>query len=65
MNTLCQNIKMYPVQSRMQEALSYLVKLENAVDSALRSSSMMLVGIAIEGCGKSRVLLNGIVQQLH
>jgi cyclase len=55
------------VEEKIQTDIDYLLKLREAVDSALASSSpdIALDAIDIESCGKSRILLNGMVGQLH
>jgi hypothetical protein len=52
------------VDEKIQEDLDYLEKLRNAVDRALTTPTP-LESVAIEACGKSRILLNGAVEQLH
>lgn len=55
------------VEERIQSDIGYLKALREAVDSALlsRAPEKALEAIDIEKCGKSRILLNGTVQQLH
>lgn len=55
------------VDEKIQGDVDYLHKLRDAVDTALASPSpdSALDAIDIEQCGKSRILLNGAVQQLH
>jgi cyclase len=55
------------VDEEIQRNIDYLVRLREAVDSALASHSpqVALDAIDIEDCGKSRILLNGAVQILH
>ena len=55
------------VEEKIQTDVDYLLKLKTAVDSALasRSPEAALEAIDVESCGKSRVLLNGTVEQLH
>lgn len=55
------------VKDKIQSDLDYLVELGKAVDRALKTSDpeASLERIDVEDCGKSRVLLNGMVQQLH
>jgi cyclase len=55
------------VEEKLQEDLDYLVKLREVVGQALikPSPEQALSAISIEDCGKSRILLNGAVQQLH
>ncbi len=55
------------IEEKVQGDIDYLVKLRQAVEQALVNSSpsKALNAISIEDCGRSRVLLNGAVQQLH
>ncbi|PJF40138.1 MAG: hypothetical protein CUN54_06430 [Phototrophicales bacterium] len=55
------------VEARVQDDIDYLIKLREAVDDALAQEEpdAALAAIDIESCGKSRVLLNGIGEQLH
>jgi cyclase len=55
------------VEDKIQSDIKYLQKLQKAVDNALasRSPEAALDAINIESCGKSRILLNGTVGQLH
>jgi glyoxylase-like metal-dependent hydrolase (beta-lactamase superfamily II) len=55
------------VEEKIQTDIDYMHKLRQAVDTALASSSpeLALEAIDIESCGKSRILLNGTVGQLH
>ena len=55
------------VSEKIQNDLDYLVKLGELVDLALSSAQpeTALNAIDIEQCGKSRILLNGMVEQLH
>ncbi|MFW5748712.1 MAG: MBL fold metallo-hydrolase [Chloroflexota bacterium] len=55
------------VDDKLSSDIDYLVKLDQAVTDALESDhpDRALDAIDIESCGKSRVLLNGIVEQLH
>lgn len=57
------------VQQRLREDIRYLETLRTAVQHALSSPpsklDAALASISLEQCGKSRVLLNGYVQQLH
>jgi len=57
------------VQQRLREDIRYLESLRTAVQRALKSPpsklDQALASISLEQCGKSRVLLNGYVQQLH
>lgn len=55
------------VQEKIESDIGYLHALRDAVDAALLSGNAddALDAIDIESCGKSRILLNGTVQQLH
>ncbi|GAB4509336.1 MAG: hypothetical protein OHK0046_04130 [Anaerolineae bacterium] len=55
------------VEEKILGDINYLVKLRQAVEVALTSASpsKALSAIDIEDCGRSRILLNGAVQQLH
>lgn len=59
------------VEAKLKEDIAYLKKLQIAVDKAIHSATTpakldkALEAVRIESCGKSRVLLNGAVQQLH
>ena len=55
------------VEEKLQGDIDYLVQLGYAVDDALNSTQPdpALQAITIESCGKSRVLLNGMVSKLH
>lgn len=55
------------IQEKIESDIHYLQTLHAHVVRAVESDSpqVMLEGIDIEACGKSRVLLNGMVQQLH
>lgn len=55
------------IEEKIQSDIDYLIKLRTAVDGALmkQSPEKALEAIDIEACGKSRILLNGMVQQLH
>ncbi len=55
------------VEEKIQTDIEYMQKLRQAVDTALvsRSPEVALEAIDIESCGKSRILLNGTVGQLH
>lgn len=59
------------VEAKLNEDLAYLQHLQQAVDLALQTSptparlEKALDGIQLEACGKSPILLNGAVQQLH
>ncbi len=52
------------IDDKIESDLVYLQKLRTAVDRAL-AKGVPLDTIDIEACGKSRILLNGAVQQLH
>jgi cyclase len=55
------------VEEKLLSDIEYLLKLREGVDEALasRSPEAALEAIDIESCGKSRILLNGTVGQLH
>lgn len=55
------------VEAKILGDIEYLVKLREAVEAALASPApaKALSAISIEDCGRSRILLNGTVQQLH
>lgn len=59
------------VEHKLKEDINYLKKLQAAVDRAVATSSTTaklekaLDNIKVEACGKSRILLNGAVHQLH
>jgi cyclase len=55
------------VEEKIQTDVDYLEKLKKAVEDALLSGApdKALEAIDIESCGKSRILLNGMVEQLH
>ncbi len=59
------------VEHKLKEDIHYLKKLQAAVDRAVATSSTAaklekaLDNIKVEACGKSRILLNGAVHQLH
>lgn len=59
------------VEQKIQSDLTYLHKLRIAVDKALASSTQpekidkALASIKVGACGKSHILLNGAVEQLH
>jgi cyclase len=58
------------VENKLKEDVNYLKRLKTAVDKAFLANTpakleRALESIKIESCGKSRVLLNGAVQQLH
>lgn len=55
------------VEEKIQTDIDYLHKLRSAVDAALANPypDAALDAIDIESCGKSRILLNGAIAQLH
>ena len=55
------------VEEKIQTDVDYLLKLRTAVDAALGNPfpEAALEAIDIESCGKSRILLNGAISQLH
>jgi len=55
------------IEEKIESDIEYLLSLRKAVDRALASATpdKVLEKIDIESCGKSRILLNGMVQQLH
>jgi glyoxylase-like metal-dependent hydrolase (beta-lactamase superfamily II) len=59
------------VEHKLKEDITYLKKLQAAVERAVASSptaaklEKALDSIKVEACGKSRILLNGAVHQLH
>ncbi|MCU0510986.1 MAG: MBL fold metallo-hydrolase [Anaerolineae bacterium] len=56
------------VEARLKSDIVYLEKLQTAVDKALAlpgGVDKALEAIRLEACGKSPVLLNGAVRQLH
>jgi cyclase len=55
------------VESKLQEDLNYLEQLRRHVQKALtrKNPDSYLGKISIESCGKSRIPLNGAVQDLH
>lgn len=54
------------VNQKVDSDLAYLEKLESAVDAAMAEQVKDIADhITIEDCGKSPILLNGAVQQLH
>jgi glyoxylase-like metal-dependent hydrolase (beta-lactamase superfamily II) len=55
------------IEEKIQSDLEYLHELRDAVDAALvnHDPDKALNSIDIERCGKSRILLNGAVEQLH
>lgn len=55
------------IEEKIESDIEYLLSLRKAVDRALASPApdKALEKIDVESCGKSRILLNGMVQQLH
>lgn len=55
------------IEEKIESDIEYLRKLRDHVDAALSSHNpdTALAAITCERCGKSRVLLNGMVEQLH
>ena len=55
------------VEEKIENDIYYLHKLGELVDNALLSKApdKALAAISLEKCGKSRILLNGAVEQLH
>lgn len=55
------------IEEKIESDIAYLHKLRDAVDRAhtAKVPEQALASITIERCGKSRVLLNGMVEQLH
>lgn len=55
------------IDDKLTSDLQYLSRLRASVEVARQSKSPIqaLKAIDIESCGKSRILLNGIVEQLH
>lgn len=55
------------IEEKVEGDIEYLLSLRKAVNHALSATSpeKALEKIDIESCGKSRILLNGMVQQLH
>jgi len=55
------------VDSKIKSDISYLRKLRKKVDAALTTDNpdTALAALQVQNCGKSRVLLNGMVEQLH
>ena len=52
------------IDNKVRSDLVYLQKIRDAVDQTLMNNGD-LAGIDIEDCGKSRILMNGMVQDLH
>jgi len=59
------------VAQKIKSDIAYLNNLRDAVDAALNTSDesiqveKALASIAVDACGKSHILLNGAVEQLH
>jgi glyoxylase-like metal-dependent hydrolase (beta-lactamase superfamily II) len=55
------------IEEKIENDIFYLHKLGELVDNALDSKTpeKALTAISLEKCGKSRILLNGAVEQLH
>lgn len=55
------------IEEKIESDIRYLHKLADLVDNALDSKTpdKALSAITLEKCGKSRILLNGAVEQLH
>lgn len=55
------------IDDKLQEDIDYLLVLQQKVDKALSGTSpdKALAALNVEKCGKSRILLNGVVEQLH
>lgn len=57
------------VDAKIKSDISYLKKLSKKVDAALDDATLdtaqALTAIKVQSCGKSHVLLNGAVEQLH
>jgi glyoxylase-like metal-dependent hydrolase (beta-lactamase superfamily II) len=55
------------IEEKLQEDIDYLLTLQSAVNHALNADhpEQALQAIDVESCGKSRILLNGTVEQLH
>ncbi len=55
------------IEEKIESDIHYLDKLGELVDAALASTTpdKALAAITLEQCGKSRILLNGAVEQLH
>jgi len=55
------------IEEKIGTDIEYLQKLRKNVDEALvsRTPDKSLENISVESCGKSRILLNGTVEQLH
>ena len=55
------------IPERIQDDIDYMLKLSDRVEEAINSDypESALESIDVESCGKSRILLNGLAQQLH
>jgi glyoxylase-like metal-dependent hydrolase (beta-lactamase superfamily II) len=55
------------VREKLQSDIDYLVKLGDAIDLAIQNQTGKIPpdSIKIEKCGKSRIALNGMAEQLH
>jgi hypothetical protein len=55
------------VRDKLQSDIDYLVKLGDAIDLAIQNQTgkISFDSIKIEKCGKSRIALNGMAEQLH
>ena len=56
------------IRGTISSSLKYLDCVERAVDTAIANATpveVLLKETTIEQCGKSRIPLNGVVQQLH
>ncbi len=55
------------IKEKLADDLSYLSQLSEAVDNAIQADNWQssLDKITVDDCGKSRVLMNGMVGQLH
>lgn len=55
------------IEEKITSDIDYLLALREAVDFALTETHLekALYAIDVESCGKSRILLNGAVEQLH
>ncbi len=56
------------INETINSSINYLNRMQNAVANAVRSDSVretLAEEYDIESCGKSRIALNGLVQQLH
>jgi glyoxylase-like metal-dependent hydrolase (beta-lactamase superfamily II) len=55
------------IEDKIAEDIRYLMVLQQKVDKALAGTApeKALAALNVEKCGKSRILLNGVVEQLH